>query len=118
MKNILKNAKFRDRFRTSDGKMAIYSFCIKGRPNEHYLIVDRNSSLLGGYTDDGIINACGYHNPNLDIVSKWQEPINEEELVESATKDCGRIVGMTGEITMSHVLQAYKKGYMKRVEEE
>lgn len=72
MANIFENAYFGKSYKTRDGRKAIYSYCIKGTPNDHYLIVDKNPSLLGGYGDDGIANACGYHNPNLDIVSEWQ----------------------------------------------
>lgn len=79
MANIFENAYFGKSYKTRDGRKAIYSYCIKGKSNEHYLIVDGNHSLLGGYGDNGIINACGYHNSNLDIVSEWQEPINEKE---------------------------------------
>ena len=71
MINIFENAYFGKAYKTRDGRKAIYNYCIKGKPNEHYLIVDRNSSLLGGYDDNGIINVCGYCNPNLNIVSEW-----------------------------------------------
>ena len=72
MKNIFENAYFGKPYKTRDGRKAIYHYCIKGKPNEHYLIVDKNHSLLGGYDDNGIITACGYRNPNLDVISELE----------------------------------------------
>lgn len=106
MSNIFENAYFGKQYKTRDDRKAIYSYCIKGKPNEHFLIVDKNPSLLGGYGDDGISNACGYNNPNLDIVSECEETINEEELEELAFKSASPSLQMG-----IHSLKLYKDGY-------
>lgn len=68
--NIFENAKFGDKFRTRDGRMAIYN----GRSIDRYwLIVERHPWNIIGF------NSCGRHSgleEDIDIISEWQEPIN------------------------------------------
>lgn len=68
MKNIFENAKFDDKFRTRDGRKAIYQY---GDDEFHHLFLS---------SCDMIVDSQGYVNckeiPSmLDIVSEWQKPI-------------------------------------------
>ena len=79
--NIFENAKFGDKFRTRDGRKAIYN----GRSIDRYwLIVERHPWNMIGF------NSCGRHSgleEDIDIISEWQEEINEEELDRLAKQE-------------------------------
>lgn len=80
MEDLFKNAKFGDKFKTRDGRKAIYN----GRSIDRYwLIVEQHPWNLIGF------DSCGRHSgleEDIDIISEWQEPIDEEELDKMATK--------------------------------
>ena len=79
--NIFENAKFGDKFRTRDGRMAIYL----GESHHQELAVHDGDDYYDVYKD---YNSDGTYDANdmkiLDIVSEWQEPIDEEELEKMA----------------------------------
>lgn len=68
MENIFEHAKFGDKFKTRDGRIAIYAR--KAVDGFHYLVPE-GSSFTYGYNDDGIlsskVDAC------FDIVSKAEQ---------------------------------------------
>lgn len=69
MENILKSAKFGDRFRTRDGRIAIYVKNYKHGEYLHECLVD---SEEGAY--NVLYNKCGRiyeHESDDDIVGKW-----------------------------------------------
>ena len=68
MKNIFEGAKFGDKFKTRDGRTAIYAQAIEGH---HYLIPEK-SSFTYGYNDDGTLDSK--IDVGFDIVSKIDEP--------------------------------------------
>lgn len=75
MKNVFENAYFGKQYRLRNGKMAIYI----DKRHYHYLIVE-GGCITFPYNDDGSSHAFD----ELDVVSEWNEPINEEELDEPA----------------------------------
>lgn len=81
MANIFENAKFGDKFRTRDGRMALY---ISGGLNLHILYVEGEDE-----PDDFDRHGLFYYSyggklTSFDIIGKWEEPINKEELKELA----------------------------------
>ncbi len=80
MKSIFENARFGDKFRTRDGRMALYH-CYDERHNKHFLFFEGYSFQYGVCPDGkrGEGSEC-----NNDIVSEWEEEINEEELEKLA----------------------------------
>lgn len=78
MENIFKDAKFGDKFRTRDGRMAI----LLQTHNCAVIAINFDSyAVTHDYKMDG---TSVFNCHDLDIVSKWQEPINEKELKELA----------------------------------
>lgn len=73
MNNIFGNAYFGKPYKTRDGRKAIYAYKREGR---HYLIVEYYEHIFT-WNDNGVSDAPVQ---KLDIVSEWQEGINEEEL--------------------------------------
>lgn len=71
--NIFEGAKFGDRFKTRNGRMAIYGF----PEDERHVLIVENFGAVFRYKDNGVSN---YPNDKIDIIGKWQEPIDEEEL--------------------------------------
>lgn len=80
MNNIFKNACFGKAYRTSDDRKAVYIHHYKDSESDdmHYLIIE-GSVVTYVWRADGKI-APNYNNDGLDIVSEWQESIDEEEL--------------------------------------
>lgn len=89
MNNIFKNAKFGKPYKTRDGRKAIF-----------YMRTDFGASLLTEryglehYHFDGVIFNCIDERDN--IVSEWQEEINEEELVRLSKQEQIRLVSDNG----------------------
>lgn len=81
MENIFKNAEFGDKFESRDGQCAVYWWY--NRHDEynmpHWVIFENGGATH--YRDDGF-----YNNPydgkesDLDIIGKWEEPIDEKKL--------------------------------------
>lgn len=78
MNNMFENAYFGKAYKTRDGRKAVYnSTGSKVEENGDHLFIIENRYSYYHYDNFGRY----YHNDiNLDIVSEWQEEINEEEL--------------------------------------
>lgn len=76
--NIFENAKFGDKFRTRDGRKALY---VSQNPyaNESYVLIEgyKSAELM---QNDGHFWATEGREYKDDIVSRWEEPIDEEKL--------------------------------------
>lgn len=119
MDNIFENAKFGDKFRTRDGRMAVY-ICEYPNDDTYRYIVH-----VKGYYKSELYCWLGKTNMHAedrqyDIVGKWQEPINEEELdkladeyAEEAPMSGGGYYGDTEYWTWDDVVNAFKAGYRK-----
>jgi len=79
MENIFDGAKFGDKFVTKNEKIAIYHK--KTLYGKHYLMVEDLLEFVP-YDEDGICLG----DDEWDIVSKYQEPIDEEKLRDKAYK--------------------------------
>lgn len=92
MNNIFENAKFGDKFVTRDGRMAIivgvYCRVVSA-------VLENDWEMVHYYSrnDNGKLN---YLFPEKDIVDKWQEEINEEELDRLAKQEGLHLVGFNG----------------------
>ena len=108
MANIFENAKFGDKFVTRDGRIAIYAYKHEGR---HYLIVEYYEHIFS-WNDNGVSDAPVQ---KLDIVSEWQEPINDEELDNMATLYRNEVVKSCNynkdELCFLDIDKAYIAGY-------
>lgn len=121
MKNIFDNAYFGKAYKTRNGRKAIFQY--------------KDSSLAHLFTEDDEIeayltNGCvdsRFFNQSKDIVSEWQEEIDEEELSKLAEEFCDTIefeptqlnesqTGMDYRYTYMHLIKCYKKGYRKAKE--
>lgn len=110
MNNIFENAKFGDKFRTRDGRMAIF---IQGAYPIGYMIAIFKEVRLFSFFEDGSFKA-NKESP-IDIVSEWQEEINVEELdkiaeeyvTKYATPHTSQFVDM---------INGFKAGYRKAKE--
>ena len=71
MSNMFKNAVFGDKFKTRDGRLAIYSHN-SGDNYSHWLLIDGEFDLEP-FTKSGDHNLEGYMNKNLDIISHWED---------------------------------------------
>ncbi len=112
MTSIFENAKFGDKFRTRAGRMAIYQ---NGNDEFHHLFLSSCDILVDSY---GYLN-CKEFPSGLDIVSEWQEPINEEELDKLAVDDIFKVLNsdyFDGKISFNKLKEIYKAGYRKAME--
>lgn len=75
--NIFENAYFGKAYKTRDGRKAVYI-------QEDCCIVEGNMDTFS-YFDDGHCSMFS-EECDIDIVSEWQEPINEEKLDEVLNK--------------------------------
>lgn len=115
MKNIFENAYFSKPYKTRDGRKAIYN----GRSIDRYwLIVERHPWNIIGF------NSCGRHSgleEDIDIISEWEEPINEEELDNMATLYRNEVVKSCNynkdELCFLDIDKAYIAGYRKAKEQ-
>lgn len=121
--NIFKNAKFGDKFRTRDGRMAIYLCNNIFDCGKVYVVYE-------GYTHSTRLMKDGHYwattgvETNDDVVGKWQEPINDKKLDELAEEydevrqpnywwtDNGKECVCNS----SEVKEAFKSGYSKAKE--
>lgn len=74
MTNIFENAYFGKAYKTRDGRKAIYTIASCG---SHWLVI-QDTSFTWEYNDNGkLVSDIGNI---MDIVSEWQEEIDEEKL--------------------------------------
>ena len=114
MENIFENAKFGDRFKTRDGRMAVYRVCSQNLCFEHanFLIVDKEP-IEYAFRDNGL-NIGNKH--EIDIVSRWKEPIDEEKLDKLIDEEIVTRYKYSPAL-LSEVVVAFRKGYRKAKEE-
>lgn len=107
MKNIFENAYFGKAYKTRDGRKAIFSrkdgdtFDLE--TEDSYNPVRSDGSFL--YTKEG-------YESSSDIVSEWQEEINEEELNELAKE----YVDNSRPLLDGDAISCFKAGYRKALE--
>lgn len=123
MDNIFKDAYFGKAYKTRDGRKAIYIYKSNIYPFRHILSLGgvENAKYKGNGLYDMKIEAENYH---ADIISEWDEPINEEKLTKLADEsypcwDCGSSKGVDCDICMNPgLIEAFKVGYRKAMEEK
>ena len=102
-KNIFENAYFGKAYKTRNGKIVRYC----GKNSSMYVLED--DGVVIDYFPDGTFLTSG--ESEFDIVSEWQEEIDEEELDDLARKEYPpRTTWDDSE------RDAYKKGYRKAKE--
>lgn len=115
MRNIFKNASFGKAYKTMDGRKAIY-IGAKYSPCDDriYLILEGDESVTQYYPD-----GKGKYTVRQDIISEWQEPIDEEKLDKLAYDSLGDDLDiMYGGYSPEDTYQyGYKAGYRKGKEE-
>lgn len=86
MTNIFENAKFGDKFRTRDGRMALFiSPTDFYEDYKAYELEVQYEGLLEYIEDGRKVMECGvYGHKELDIIGKWEEHFSEDELFECA----------------------------------
>lgn len=109
MENIFKNAYFGKAYKTRDGKKAIYW----KHGVEHHLLIETGYMLC---KDDGL--SFNINKPNLDIVSEWQDVIDDNNLNEIAYEELGVSKEDMEEFdaclwTSDDYIDAFKAGYRK-----
>lgn len=116
MEDIFKGAKFGDKFRTRNGRIAVLWYYHVGMgiiDQMVFITTGANKLLVDG-------KGVSYHNTDDDIVGKWEEPIDEKELDKLAEEsnpntshgdayEAGQYFGFD---------DGFKAGYLKRMEEE
>lgn len=112
MNNIFENAYFGKPYKTRDGRKALYLGKIKEdtKPLKHILNIEGRGSIkdTSEFLNDG--SAFGIDS-QFDIVSEWQEEINEVKLDKLARKEYPpRLTWDDRE------RDAYKKGYRKALD--
>ena len=108
MKNIFENAYFGKAYKTRDGRKAL--FMEHNLYDEYVLVVQDHK----GYYCEIIKGETGryFEEDPTDIVSEWQEEINEEELAKQYAEN-----SLFGSKTKKQIAYcAYLKGYRKAKE--
>lgn len=87
MNNLFKNSYLGKAYRTKDGRRVVIEALLPDTGVAYLISEDRiNDKSFGHnihvYRLDGISKDC----PELDIVSEWEEPIDEEELDDYAER--------------------------------
>lgn len=83
--NIFENARFGDKFRTRDGLIGL--FISQNKLGDVVYICQPKGCIYCErhvHSNGLCLNGC---EDSSDIIGKWQEPINKEELVENTTRD-------------------------------
>lgn len=110
--NIFENAKFGDKFRSRDGELNIYVRCFNGELGYHYLLRSDHVAPLP-FNDEGSVR---FFNKSLDIVGKWEEPIDEDELDRMANKLYPDFQFRGCSVSNNSERKAFKAGYRKALE--
>lgn len=118
MSNLFENAKFGDKFRTRDGRMAIFLQKYKVSEFRYEFAIEDYDEGRRFYLckEDGSFfhKECGE-----DIIGKWQE-INEEELDKLAkqymTEERECIIKGACDLSFYDLETAYKAGFHKAKE--
>lgn len=115
MENIFENAKFGDKFKTRDGRMAVYkgysqNVCFK---SANFLIVDKEP-IECAFRDNGLYIGNKHE---IDIVSRWEEPIDKEKLNQMAKQYHEKIIGRNENAEAWRFDAAFIAGYKAAVNE-
>lgn len=122
VKQIIANAKFGDKFRTRNGRMAIFLSISESGDSCNFIVSgEKNHWSLCIYKNDGGIIDNKFLIQNLDIVSIWEEPIDEKEL-DKLSKEYSNFYKVieddeNGKLIIESIEMAYKEGYRKAMEE-
>lgn len=112
MNDIFKNAYFGKPYKTRDGRKAIFIVDMGNYNFPYRLVIDGNDSF-SNYNEYGRMYSTELPN---DIVSEWQEEINEEKLDKLANNeypdDDDDDVSLYG-IDRTDQREAFKTGYRK-----
>lgn len=114
---IFSNTKFGDKFRTRDGRMALY---ISEELGVHFLYVEGEDEL-DEFDHHGLFyDSYGGKLTSFDIIDKWQEPINEEELDRLAEEENPNVPdGDSYEVGQYFGFNdGFKAGYHKALEDK
>lgn len=138
--NIFENAKFGDKFKTRDDRMAIFVKS-EGTNNFHpdveaecileefsYVIIDKSHPMISKGSKCFSDGTNIYDDSNEDIISRWEETVDEERLDTLANDFCGKFdfeptqrnctdSGWEYGHTYTQLVECYKAGYRKAKEE-
>lgn len=120
MKNIFENVSFGDVFKTRDGKKAVFIGIAEEVVWSKYVFcyVCHIEGLAFGtyyyYNEDGL-NFHGVEQ-DIDIISRWEEPIDDDKLEKIAKQECIDMMD-SGKCHADDVFEFYKAGYRKAKEE-
>lgn len=138
MENIFEGVRFGDKFRTRDGKPAVYLSTEhygseNDKDNPPFVIVfcaveyhfkyedgsEKYTHYVEKYDEKGKWNKWDPEDNGLDIVGKWEEPISEEELDRLADSELDDAFLEEGQEGQRYAAEyGFKLGYRKRKEEE
>lgn len=107
MTNIFENAYFGKAYKTRDGRKAIY-IGNDTYAKEHILCLEGNF-LNYNYYENGKCKA--YPNDSTDIISEWQEEINEEELDKLAEENNPYPSYDKSDMCVSHSYDGFNDGF-------
>lgn len=112
MNKIFEGAKFGDKFKTRDGRMAIFVYS-DGIAN---VCVVKNVRAFWAYTDFGECFAPSTR--DMDIVGRWDESIDEEKLDRLADSELDDAFLEEGQEGQRYAAEyGFKLGYRKAKEE-
>ena len=110
MENIFENAYFGKAYKTRDGRKARFVINMGGNYGHPYRLVIEGSDHFFNYDRDGRMANV---ERDSDIVSEWQEEINEEELDRLAIK-AEKVTFLDTELPFqTKWVEGFKTGYRK-----
>lgn len=109
MKNIFENAYFGKAYKTRDGRLAI--FLRRQEPNSKYYLLLTKADFDFKRITVNLNGKCPYEKNN-DIVSKWQESINNEEL-DRLANEYVRTQYTEDNVFAGYCRRDFKAGYRK-----
>lgn len=116
--NIFEGAKFGDKFITKDSRVCsyvgIYQECVKYPYFTKHLVIFENEICTEVYTEKGV-GQHKFSGDNSDIVSRYQESIDEKKLDELARTEYQTKTWL--EFPTDDRVRYYKAGYRKAMEE-
>lgn len=114
MENIFENAKFGDRFRTRGS--VVYPIIFLSQKDDVYRFMDVNEYVLEYKAPNE--TPIGYPRRNdLEVVGKWEEPVDEEKLTKMANAYMlhpDRTIESYA--LLAEMMEAFKAGYRKAKE--
>ncbi len=119
MENIFENVKFGDKFKTRDGRLAIF---IRHDDFDMFFHLEGDRTSIRYFKDGKWLS---FRDTIYDIVARWNEPIDEEKLNERSALEGAKAIQHFVNKEQSKfafewadlVRDAYKKGYHDAKEE-